>query len=266
MGLLRQQLVQMWFSDLTRELQPPVMISTEELERRFECAREHQEEQPAFFRCLLDAHVYAHTPLSDDHSRVRLIQFRHPDGFDAVPFFTSEAKARAAGRTAVRIVRYTGRELFEGTPGATFMLNPNDGGCVLFPEEINALLATGTVARIENVQLEDDFEFIVSADADPPVWLMPTLMAIYKQLFLVEAAYLLKVAPTREPTEQTLLIALAVAPEHAERAARATITAVQPLCARSRLTLDLITFDPRDGKPSYLCHPGVERFYGPPLN
>ena len=56
-------------------------VSTAELERRLERARSHREEEPAFFRCLLDAWVYAHVPLSDDHPRVRLVQFRHPDGF-----------------------------------------------------------------------------------------------------------------------------------------------------------------------------------------
>ena len=73
-------------------------ISTAELERRLERARTHREEELAFFRCLLDAWVYAHVPLSDDHPRLRLIQFQHPDGFYAVPFFTSEAKAQFAGR------------------------------------------------------------------------------------------------------------------------------------------------------------------------
>lgn len=238
------------------------MISTEELERNLERAREHREEEPAFFRCLLRATVYAHAPLSDDHPRLRLIQFRHPDGFFAVPFFTSEAKAVFASQSAARIVELTGRELFETTRGATLMLNPNDGGCVLYPEEIDALLTTGAVARIENFQLEEDTPFIVSEQANPPNWLMPLLMTVYMQSSIVETAYLLEVASPKNPTERTLLIALAVAPQHAERAARATIAAVQPLCAQSHLALDLTTFDPAKGKPAYLCRPGVERFYG----
>lgn len=142
-------------------------ISTAELERRLERARTHREEELAFFRCLLDAWVYAHVPLSDDHPRLRLIQFQHPDGFYAVPFFTSEAKARFAGRGVVRIVKFTGRELLAGTPGATFMLNPNDSGCVLYPEEVEALLRTGTVARLEGVHLDDDYPFLISDQAKP---------------------------------------------------------------------------------------------------
>lgn len=241
-------------------------ISTAELERRLERARTHREEEPAFFRCLLDAWVYAHVPLSDDHPRVRLVQFRHPEGFFAVPFFTSEAKARFAGRGVVRTVTLTGRELLAGTPGATFMLNPNDGGCVLYPEEVDALLKTGTVARVETIHLDDDFSFLVSDQADPPVWLMPNLKGLYTQLPYVQVAYLLEVAPPQAPATRGFLIALGVAPEHAERAVRATITEIQPLCVHNDVALDITTFDPTGGLPAYLRQPGAQRFYGPPLN
>lgn len=148
------------------------MMSTSELQRCLERARTHQEEEPALFRCLLDAFVYAHVPLSDDPPRVRLIQFRHPDGFLAVPFFTSEAKAKFAGRGMVRTVKLTGRELLAATPGATFMLNPNDGGCVLYPEEVDSLLRTGRVPRIETVHLKDDFPFLTSRQFDASTWLV----------------------------------------------------------------------------------------------
>ena len=65
--------------------------------------------------------------------------------------------------------------------------------------------------------------------------------------------------------QKTLLIVLAVAPEHAERAARATFTAVQHLCEHNELWLDITTIDPVKGKPEFLKHGGVERFYGDPL-
>ncbi|WP_454259386.1 hypothetical protein [Pseudoxanthomonas mexicana] len=146
------------------------------------------------------------------------------------------------------------------------MLNPNDGGCVLYPEEVEALLRTGMVARIEKIHLDDDTSFLVSDQADPPVWLMPYLMGLYAQLSFVQAAYLLEVSPPQAPTERTLLIVLGVAPELAERAVRTTITNIQPLCARDTVALDITTFDPVKGRPAYLNQRGVERFYGPPLD
>lgn len=98
-----------------------------ELETWLERSRANPAEEPAFFRRLLESTVYAHAPASDDSGRLRLVQFRHPDGFDAIPFFTSMAKAQFAASSAVRILELVGRELLSGTRGATLMLNPNDG-------------------------------------------------------------------------------------------------------------------------------------------
>ena len=242
------------------------MISERELERRLELARQNCELEPAFFRYLLDARVYAHAPVSDDHPRPRLFQFRHPDGFLAVPFFTSLEKARPPAGITAKIVPLSGRQFLELTRGASVMLNPNDGGCVLYPEEIDALLKAGTVARIEEIHLKDEISFIVSDQADPPVWLMPYLMGLYAQLSFVQAAYLLEVASPQTPDQRGLLVALGGGREYAERAVRATITDIQPLCTRDDVALDITTFDPAKGRPAYLKQRGVERFYGPPLD
>lgn len=200
------------------------MISERELERRLELARQSRELEPSFFRCLPNARVYAHAPASDNHPRLRLLQFRHPDGFHAIPFFTSLEKARPPAGITAKIVPLSGRQFLELTRGATVMLNPNDAGCVLYPEEIDALLRTGVVAGIQEIRLDDEASFIVSDLADPPFWLMPSLIRLYAQLHFVLAAYLLEVAPAHAPANRTLLIALGVAPEHVERAVRATIT------------------------------------------
>lgn len=239
------------------------MISERELERRLEQARQNRGLEPAFFRCLLDAVVYAHAPVSDDHPRLRLIQFRHPDGFYVVPFFTSQAKALLVAGSTARLIKLTGRELFEGTPGATFMLNPNDGACVLYPEEIAALLESGTVARVETIKLEADTPFLIVEEATLPAWLLPALTTLYEGLPFVEVAYWLKVAPPDRPKQCTFLIALGVGQEHAERAARATITVLQASATSADIPIDLTSFDPTQGLPTYLCHTGAQQFFGP---
>lgn len=241
------------------------MTSADTLEQFIERILEHPEDEPEFFRHLLNATVYAHAPLSDDHPRLRLMQFRHPDGFMAVPFFTSEEKAAFAAQSAARIIACTGRELLEFTRGATLMLNPNDGGCVLYPEEISALLGSGDVAPIESFKLEGEQPVLVSEQANPPYWLLPLLMTHYMELGYVHSAYLLEIASPQAPEQKTLLIVLAVAPEHAERAARATFTALQQLCELHDLPLNITTFDPAEGKPEILKRGGAERFYGGPL-
>ncbi len=237
------------------------MISETELERRLESARQNGDLEPAFFRYMLDAMDYAHAPVSDDHPRLRLLQFRHPDGFDAVPFFTSLEKARPPRGITARIVPLQGRQFLEITRGATVMLNPNDGGCVLYPEEVATLLGGGTMARVQTYKLETDWPILVMDAAELQAWLVPALIALYEGLPFVEVAYLLKVAPSEHPEQHTFLIAIGVAKEHAERVARATIAAVQSAVAKADVPLDLTSFDPGQGLPGYLRHPDVMCFF-----
>ena len=66
-------------------------------------------EERAFFKRLMDAIVYVHAPISDDAQTLRLVQFRHPDGFDAIPFFTSLDKAQAdvlCAMSSIEIMKY----------------------------------------------------------------------------------------------------------------------------------------------------------------
>ena len=120
----------------------------------------------------MDAIVYVHAPVSDDARTPRLVQFRHPDGFDAIPFFTSLGKAQVAGSAAVKILGVSGRELLAGTRGATLMLNPNDGGVVLYPEEIATWLDRGFLARVERLA---PVEFAVRPAQSAPTWLAPAI-------------------------------------------------------------------------------------------
>lgn len=235
----------------------------QDLERRLELARLSYDDEVLFFRHLLDASVYAHAPISSDYPLTRLIQFKHPDGFYAVPFFTSRSKALFASGPTVRIVQMTGRDLLQGSPGATFMLNPNDGGCVLYPEEIVALLNDGSIARVEILEQGDSAPLVSLGEANPPAWLMPTLMAVYMDMPFVRAAYLLELTPLDGASR--FLVAIGVGPEHAERAVRASTMAIQPLCSDAGFYLDMATFNPEKGRPDYLLQRGVERFYGSQL-
>jgi len=123
------------------------MNSPDSLDNLMEQSIQDFRKEPAFFRALLDATVYAHAPLNDASERLRLVMFKSPDdGELVVPVFTDESKAEFAARGNVRIVSLIGRTLFEITRGAILMLNPNDARCTLYPEEISELLASGTIA------------------------------------------------------------------------------------------------------------------------
>lgn len=231
-------------------------LAEDELETWLDRSRSDPGEEPAFFRRLLDATVYVHAPASDDSGKLRLVQFRHPDGFDAIPFFTSLSKAQFAGSSAVRILEVQGGELLAGTRGAILMLNPNDGGAVLYPEEIATLLDTGFLARVEK---SPSTELQVRAVQEIPAWLGPAISACLQGVHFVSAAFVLETSPVDGKDQPPgLLICLVADMAFAERAARRVMTAIQPLCSDLDRIIDLTVYDVRQPLPEHLDQPGVE--------
>jgi len=224
-----------------------------ELEAWLERSRTDPGEESAFFRRLLESTVYAHAPASDDSGRLRLVQFRHPDGFDAIPFFTSMAKAQVAASSAVRILELVGRDLLSGTRGATLMLNPNDGGAVLYPEEVATLLDTGFLARVEK---SPSTELQVRPAQSAPAWLGTAIDQCLQEVQFVSAAYILETGPFDANDQPPgLLICLVADMAFAERAARLVMTAIQPLCAGLDCIIDLTILDDSQPLPEHLGQP-----------
>lgn len=237
-------------------------MDTRTLEQLMEQARRDASREGDFFRALLDARIYAHVPVSDDHPRLRLIMFRHPDGFMAIPLFTSLEQAQRAAGNAARVVQASGRELLEGTAGATFMINPNDGGAVLYPEEVASLLETGALAHVQSTRVEDGMGVYAFAPHDVPAWLSRLLWKTLKEMGLVEAAYLVKMNWVEQEDGAALLIALGVEESNAERACRALATALQTHDLDSlHVPVDITTFDPAGPLPEFLSGSEAKRVY-----
>lgn len=236
------------------------MITPKELARLLQRAVADKTEEPAFFRALLDALVYAHAPRNDRHGRVRLIQFTTPKGLTVLPFFSDEPQATAAaGSAAVNVVMMTGRQLFELTRGATLMLNPNETNCIIYPEEISALLDHGQVALVERIDTGEQ-RLWVRATSSSPNELIERLIALYKRLGSIEAAYLGEIGIADETEARAILIATAVPPRDAERVARATMTELQVQDATLEMDLDFTSFDP-DTPPAWLNEARLKPFY-----
>ena len=238
------------------------MITADELEQLMQRAMVDKMAEPDFFRALLEATVYAHIPRDDRSGRLRFIQFTTPDGQTVLPFFSDEAQVRAAAGSAATVVVLTGRQLFELTRGATLMLNPNSTRCTLYPEEIATLLDRGEVTVVDKIQIAEAQPMVFREPDPPPAWLIDPLIALYARLPSVEAAYLLEtgVPGGPEPMPTGLLIALDVPSAETERAARATITTIQPLCRARDAAVDLTVFVP-DALPDWVRVTGVEPFY-----
>lgn len=87
------------------------------------------------------------------------------------------------------------------------MLNPNDGGAVLYPEEIESLLTTGAIAPVRKDSWTGEPLWWGSPDR-PPSWLIPVLTRTLTQQKSVTSAYLIQTAPEADREAVSLLIVL----------------------------------------------------------
>lgn len=248
-------------SPFTGSAMPAPKVSLHELEKLRRRAKELKDEVP-FFRALLDAAVYAHAPLSDDSGRVRFIQFAHPETQALLlPFFSDAQQAHQASGGQRKVIAMMGRDFFEVTLGATLILNPNEDHVILYPEEAQGLLESGTVAPIDVEQLQEETTRGFRLPIHAPDWLEARLQDMFAQLPYVESAYLAEMIRPDDPENFVLILAAGVAPENAERAGRAVSTRIYTCCAGLQISVDLVTFDPAAGPPEWVLSLDVRPIY-----
>lgn len=117
------------------------------LDKLIEAAVEDPSRESEVFAFLLDATLYVHAPKKRAGVNLSVVQFKTPQGIFAIPVFTDQKKAAFAGQGNVQVVALQGRQLFTATLGATVVINPNDSWCILYPEEIRALLEGRQLGR-----------------------------------------------------------------------------------------------------------------------
>ncbi len=233
------------------------MTPLEKLKRR---SIEDFREEPQFFQALLDATVFVHAPVSDDHSRLRLLQFVRPDGLTVLPFFSRQEEAERAAQHAARVITLTGRQLFELTRGAILMLDPNETSCTLYPEEIAALLDDGTVARIEFTNLAEGEQLELQPGVVPTA-ILDIVREELRRLPAAETAYLARIRKAHADLPFSVLIVVMVAARESEHVVRALATRLQTCGAELDEAIDLATFDPAEGTPSWLSQASLDPFY-----
>lgn len=230
------------------------------LDALIEAAARDVRREPGLFRILLDAILYVHAPANDKAervgngvSRVRLMMFKSPDdGTLVIPVFTDEGKARWASRGAARVIPVAGRDLFEATRGATLMINPNDARCTLYPEEISALLADGTLAPVQKVTVDEGQAQIFKL-AEMPTGLVKALRKALVAVSSVELAYLTSVKWQSTERSDGVMIALGSPPGREDREARAVAVALHGAMERLKRPVDITHFDVPGPAPDWVA-------------
>ena len=227
-------------------------ISNAELERLFEQGLASPIHEDLFFEQLMNSMVYVHVPVSDDSKHVRLIQFQHPDGYDAIPVFTSARRAEKGRPKFVKTLQVPCVDLFSGTRGATLMLNPNDGGPVLYPEEIASLLDGRALEVFEKVPPSGESMDVRPAQC-PPAALIETLRAGAALASFIKEIYVLEKRSTSGGTEEaTLLVYMGVEGKHMDRGARHIVSRIQQMNPRLESIIDVAVFDADLRRPEFL--------------
>lgn len=206
--------------------------------------------EPAFFAALLEATVYVHAPAKSPPGRLQLVSFPHPEtGTYLVPFFTDRQQADEASSAWVRVMALTGRRLFEITPGATLILNPNRRHCILYPEEIAQLLQGRVLAPPFKVDTDNNSLGALEPAVSPPSWLASALVELYSGIPGVESASIARrVSPDGDSPESLVVIAV-VSDADVERTGRASIAALKEGCELSRTSLEVLTLAPGSEHP-----------------
>lgn len=231
------------------------------LNRLIEAAAADPRREPELFRALLDATMYAHSPIGDKSERLRLVMFKSPDdGSYVVPVFTDKAKAEFAARGNVLLVEAAGREMLEATRGTTVMINPNDVRCTLYPEEIDALLANGTIAPIQKARFEEGQTKCFKLRKVPPA-LVKAMKRSLPKIYSVEVAYVAGLRWRAADQPDSLIIALGGCADREDRDARATAIALQRVVQQLDQPVDIVHFDSSQAKPAWINRLGLKPVY-----
>lgn len=227
--------------------QPERKPSFEELMAR---SMEDPSAEPAFMTALLEATVYVHAPVKDRPGNLRLVSFPHPQtGVYLIPFFSDLGQAEESSSASIRIIAMTGRQLFENTPGATLILNPNRRYCLFYPEEIALLLKGKALPPPMRVTGHEEVARPLEPMAHPPEWLIKALDGLFAGIPGVESAAIARRVRTDVDTLDELVIVVFVSDADAERVGRAATVALKEACEQAKANLDLLSIPPDENHP-----------------
>lgn len=238
------------------------MTSPSMLRKLMKQAQADGAKDATFFHALLDATVYVHIPKFKQLHPWRFMQFHHSGtGVLLVPFFTDQKRARRATQSVAQVEAMNGRAFMNATRGSTLILNPEDTPCcILYPEEIAALLDEGYMARVQQIKARD-IDPSIRRLSRAPNDLITLVVPVLRELPYVDIAYVAGLAWKDQPGLTTYLLALGGDPKFAERAARAVTTVLQRPVDRFQTVVDLTYFDVRDTPPAWIADLEVKPVY-----
>lgn len=223
-----------------------------ELDQLISKAIDDPAKEPELFARLLEATLFVHAPKKPTGPKPTVVKFKTPQGILAIPVFTDREKAEFAGRGNVRIVPIQGRLLLSATPGETVVINPNDSWCILYPEEIQAILQGHTLGKIpESIEMPKGLKLRPVKTPEPAF--LEILVASLGSIEPAIDAWLAEATDeTGEPASGFVVVVAAEAPHH-ERIARSLTLALVDFGRSLQRTVDITFVEPGDVHNAWLA-------------
>lgn len=155
--------------------------------------------RPAFYKRLLESHVYVPIrprPGQGPHKTIAagetvdVITFVRHDGIEVIPFYSSPQHLFKASPAGEKTVVFRVRDLFECRPDAYFHLNPySTYGREFTPLDTRSLLATDGIATTERFWMADAKEAALREPTRAPERILSALRVLFARNFEIHAAY-----------------------------------------------------------------------------
>ena len=140
------------------------------------------------------------------------------------------------------------------------MINPNDGGPVLYPEEITSLLEKGTLETFEKLEPTGS-TWDVRPVQNPSMHIVEAVRAGAAPTSFVKQVYLLEKRDTGSD-EFVLLVYIGAESGQLERAARHMVQVLQNLHPRADAVIDVAVYDAVRARPDFLDQLGALPVFG----
>lgn len=220
------------------------MTETDELLRIRELARRDPACMDKFLRALLSAPLFVQTLTTHLNPRC----WRMPSNGAghrerAIHIFTNPDDARNGIDATVSILSIGGSDLLGSFPGATWHVDPNDGGVILYPSDVAEILGLPPPQELL-VQASDPAVELQSPRATDVI-LASKVARVARREFGATEFYL---APARlagsEGPPDRLRLMVVVANESAERCAEGLAAAIDLLAVKPRLPVEITILRP----------------------
>lgn len=214
-----------------------------QLDQLIENALVDASKEAELFAFLLEATLYVHAPKKPKSTKLFVVQFKTPQGVLAIPVFTDVQKAEFAGRGNVRTVAIQGRRLFAATLGANVVINPNDAWCILYPEEIRALLEGRILGRKpENVEINSELK-LRPAESPSAAFIQLIANALASNELALDA-WLTEADDDERVSAIKYVVVVAAASPHHERIARSLTLALSDFGEPQGNVVDITFIEP----------------------